>query len=86
MKPLWKAAKNTVDGGIKELKEIISDRRKKSEAEPETLKLEVVQRDLQILSMVNLNKRNIYNNENILDRNLISTLQTSRKMRSLKVS
>ena len=59
MKPLWEAAKNTVDGGIKELQEIINDRRKKRESEPETLKLEVVARDLQILSMVNLNKRNI---------------------------
>lgn len=53
MKPLWEAAKNTVDGGIKELQEIITERRQKSEAEAETLKLEVVKRDLQILSMVN---------------------------------
>ena len=58
MKPLWEAAKNTVDGGIKELQEIITQRRQKSEAEPETLKLEVVKRDLQILSMVNWKKRN----------------------------
>ena len=58
MKPLWEAAKNTVDGGIKELQEIINDRRQKRESEPETLKLEVVARDLQILSMVNFNKRN----------------------------
>ena len=58
MKPLWEAAKNTVEGGIKELQEIINDRRQKTESEPETLKLEVVKRDLQILSMVNLNKRN----------------------------
>ena len=53
MKPLWEAAKNTVDGGIKELQQIITERRHKSEPEPETLKLEVVKRDLQILSMVN---------------------------------
>ena len=58
MKPLWEAAKNTVDGGIKELQEIITERRQKSEPEPETLKLEVVERDLQILSMVNRKKRN----------------------------
>ena len=58
MKPLWEAAKNTVDGGLKELQDIINDRRKKRESEPETLKLEVVARDLQILSMVNVNERN----------------------------
>ena len=57
MKPLWEAAKNTVEGGIKELQEIITDRRQKNESEPETLKLEVVKRDLQILSMVNFRKR-----------------------------
>ena len=54
MKPLWEAAKNTVDGGMKELEEIITDRRKKNLLESETLKLEVVARDLQILSMVSL--------------------------------
>ena len=66
MKPLWEAAKNTVDGGIKELQEIITERRQKSEAEPETLKLEVVKRDLQILSMVNRKKRNKLDIENYL--------------------
>ena len=54
MKPLWLAAKNTVQGGMKELQEIIKDRRKKNMQESETLKLEVVERDLQILSMVSL--------------------------------
>ena len=54
MKPLWEAAKNTVDGGMKELEEIITGRRKKNLLESETLKLEVVARDLQILSMVSL--------------------------------
>ena len=54
MKPLWLAAKNTVQGGMKELQEIIKDRRKKNMQESETLKLEVVERDLQILSMVRL--------------------------------
>ena len=54
MKPLWEAAKNTVDGGMKELEKIITDRRKKNLLESETLKLEVVARDLQILSMVSL--------------------------------
>ena len=66
MKPLWEAAKNTVDGGLKELQEIITQRRQKNEPEPETLKLEVVARDLQILSMVNIKKENQGNIENYL--------------------
>ena len=56
MKPLWEAAKNTVEGGIKELQEIITERRQKNDSEPETLKLEVVKRDLTILSMVYFKK------------------------------
>ena len=52
MVPLWEAAKKTVDGGISELKDIIEKRKNKEGQEDETLKLEVVEKDLQVLSMV----------------------------------
>ena len=52
MVPLWEAAKKTVDGGISELKDIIEKRKNKEGQEEETLKLEVVEKDLQVLSMV----------------------------------
>ena len=52
MVPLWEAAKKTVDGGISELKEIIEKRKNMEGKEEETLKLEVVEKDLQVLSMV----------------------------------
>ena len=52
MVPLWEAAKKTVDGGISELKDIIEKRKNMEGKEEETLKLEVVEKDLQVLSMV----------------------------------
>ena len=52
MVPLWEAAKKTVDGGIAELKDIIEKKKNKEGQEGETLKLEVVEKDLQVLSMV----------------------------------
>ena len=52
MVPLWEAAKKTVDGGISELKDIIEKRKSMEGKEEETLKLEVVEKDLQVLSMV----------------------------------
>lgn len=54
MGPLWTAAKKTVDGGIKDLKEIIEKKKKTQSAEDESyiLKLEVLERDLEIISMV----------------------------------
>ena len=52
MVPLWEAAKKTVDGGISELKDIIENRKSMEGKEEETLKLEVVEKDLQVLSMV----------------------------------
>ena len=56
MRPLWLAAKKTVDGGIGELKTLIEEKRKKLEDEQVTLKLEVLERDLQIISMVSRNQ------------------------------
>ena len=56
MRPLWLAAKKTVDGGISELKTLIEEKRKKLEDEQVTLKLEVLERDLQIISMVSINQ------------------------------
>ena len=52
MVPLWEAAKKTVDGGISELKDIIEKKKSKDGEEQEILKLEVVEKDLQVLSMV----------------------------------
>ena len=52
MRPLWEAAKKTVDGGINDLKAHIEERRRKGEDEPTILKLEVLERDLTIISMV----------------------------------
>ena len=52
MVPLWEAAKKTVDGGISELKDIIEKKKSTEGEEQEILKLEVVEKDLQVLSMV----------------------------------
>ena len=52
MVPLWEAAKKTVDGGIAELKDIIEKKKTVDGNEGEALKLEVVEKDLQVLSMV----------------------------------
>ena len=52
MRPLWEAAKKTVDGGINDLKAHIEEKRRKDEDEPTILKLEVLERDLTIISMV----------------------------------
>ena len=74
MKPLWEAAKTTVEGGMKELQEIIKDRRRNNKQESETLKLEVVERDLQILKMVNFFFEQMLRfKKNILNRNSSST-------------
>ena len=52
MIPLWENAKKTVDGGIAELKIILGEQRRKGDSEESILKLDVVERDLQIISMV----------------------------------
>ena len=52
MQPLWEAAKKTVDGGIKDLKAHIEEKRRRNEDEQTILKLEVLERDLTIISMV----------------------------------
>ena len=52
MRPLWEAAKKTVDGGIKELRAQIEEKRRRMEEEQTILKLEVLERDLTIISMV----------------------------------
>ena len=52
MIPLWENAKKTVDGGIAELKIILEEQRRKGDSEESILKLDVVERDLQIISMV----------------------------------
>ena len=52
MIPLWENAKKTVDGGIEELKLILEEQRRKGDSEESILKLDVVERDLQIISMV----------------------------------
>ena len=58
MRPLWEAAKKTVDGGIKELKMIIEERRKNTDDEDTVvLKLEVLERDLELISMVGWRSR-----------------------------
>ena len=52
MRPLWEAAKKTVDGGINDLKAHIEEKRRRGEDEQTILKLEVLERDLTIISMV----------------------------------
>ena len=52
MRPLWEAAKKTVDGGISDLKTHIEEKRRRNEDEQTILKLEVLERDLTIISMV----------------------------------
>ena len=52
MRPLWEAAKKTVDGGINDLKAHIEEKRRRDEDEQTILKLEVLERDLTIISMV----------------------------------
>ena len=59
MRPLWEAAKKTVDGGIKDLKMIIEERRKNTDDEDTVvLKLEVLERDLELISMVRWRRKN----------------------------
>jgi hypothetical protein len=52
MRPLWEAAKKTVEGGISDLKALIEEKRSKVEDEQTILKLEVLERDLELISMV----------------------------------
>jgi hypothetical protein len=52
MRPLWEAAKKTVEGGISDLKALIEEKRNKVEDEQTILKLEVLERDLELISMV----------------------------------
>ena len=52
MRPLWEAAKKTVEGGIKDLRAHIEEKKRKKEEEQTILKLEVLERDLTIISMV----------------------------------
>ena len=51
MVPLWENAKKTVEGGLEELNTIIEDHRKSVGMERETLKLEVVSKDLELIKM-----------------------------------
>ena len=52
MIPLWLNAKKTVDGGLAELRVILEEERKKGEPEAALLKLALVGKELEILSMV----------------------------------
>ena len=52
MVPQWEAAKKTVEGAIYDLGEIIKEKKSKGENNSGILKLEVVERDLQLLNMV----------------------------------
>ena len=54
MIPLWENAKKTVDGGVEELKLILAEQRRRGDSEESILKLELVERDLEIISMVSL--------------------------------
>ena len=51
MVPLWENAKKTVEGGLEELNTIIEEQRKTGAKEQETLKLEVVSKDLELIKM-----------------------------------
>jgi len=51
MVPQWEAAKKTVEGAIYDLGEIIKEKKSKGENNSGILKLEVVERDLQLLNM-----------------------------------
>ena len=83
MRPLWEAAKKTVDGGIKELRAHIEEKRRKKEEEQTILKLEVLERDLTIISMVS-NSSLKTETENIetfpFSRNLTCTSATTQTM------
>ena len=98
MRPLWEAAKKTVDGGIKELRAHIEEKRRKKEQtiraslcldnhsveeEQTILKLEVLERDLTIISMVSNSslKTETENIETFLfSRNLTCTSATTQTM------
>ena len=51
MVPLWENAKKTVEGGLEELNTIIEDQKKSGAKVQETLKLEVVSKDLELIKM-----------------------------------
>ena len=56
MVPLWENAKKTVEGGLEELNAIIEDQKKRTREDgekgrEETLKLEVVSKDLELIKM-----------------------------------
>ena len=96
MRPLWEAAKKTVDGGIKELRAHIEEKRRKKEQtiraslcldnhsveeEQTILKLEVLERDLTIISMVSNSSLKTENIETVLfSRNLTCTSATTQTM------
>ena len=81
MRPLWEAAKKTVDGGIKELRAQIEEKRRKKEEEQTILKLEVLERDLTIISMVSNSSLKTENIETVLfSRNLTCTSATTQTM------
>ena len=83
MRPLWEAAKKTVEGGIKELRAHIEEKRRKKEEEQTILKLEVLERDLTIISMVSSSslKTETENIETFLfSRNLTCTSATTQTM------
>ena len=84
MRPLWEAAKKTVDGGIKELRAHIEEKKRNKEEEQTILKLEVLERDLTIISMVS-NSSLKTETENIetfflFSRNLTCTSATTQTM------
>ena len=83
MRPLWEAAKKTVDGGIKELRAHIEEKKRNKEEEQTILKLEVLERDLTIISMVSNSslKTETENIETFLfSRNLTCTSATTQTM------
>lgn len=51
MVPLWENAKKTVEGGLEELNTIIEDQKKSGGKGSETLRLEVVSKDLELIKM-----------------------------------
>ena len=78
MRPLWEAAKKTVDGGIKELRAHIEEKRRKKEEEQTILKLEVLERDLTIISMVS--NSSLKTETFLFSRNLTCTSATTQTM------
>ena len=87
MRPLWEAAKKTVDGGIKELRAHIEEKRRKKEEEQTILKLEVLERDLTIISMVsNFFSQNGKYRKLLFSRNLTCTSATTQAMSKRELS